>query len=257
MSCEKKFVKAEPCSLDFRACLLGGSAKDQARRRKIKRRAIAISFALEGALLTALVILPSLAEPAGLVVRSSVPIPPYSTQLRSPSSADPVEPRQVTPVCVVCARLPVAPITPAFQIERPAESGEVDAIPGITAGPDQASSLANGISDGRREPARPPEPARPARLREPNIDPALLIHRVEPVFPALARQIRRGGKVELHALIATDGSVESLEVVSGEPLFVESALEAVRQWRYKPTYLNGQPVEIDTFITVIYTIEQH
>ena len=52
MSCEKKFVKAEPCSLDFRACLLGGSAKDQARRRKIKRRAIAISFALEGALLT-------------------------------------------------------------------------------------------------------------------------------------------------------------------------------------------------------------
>jgi len=80
---------------------------------------------------------------------------------------------------------------------------------------------------------------------------------VEPVFPALARQIRRGGKVELHALIATDGSVESLEVVSGEPLFVESALEAVRQWRYKPTYLNGQPVEIDTFITVIYTIEQH
>ena len=61
--------------------------------------------------------------------------------------------------------------------------------------------------------------------------------------------------MELHAVIATDGSVQSLEVVSGDPLFVSSALDAVRQWRYRPTYLNGQPVEIDTYITVIYTLQ--
>ena len=78
---------------------------------------------------------------------------------------------------------------------------------------------------------------------------------MEPVFPPLARQIRRGGKVELHALIRTDGSIESLEVVSGDPLFIASALAAVQQWRYRPTYLNGQPVEVETFIVVIYTLE--
>jgi len=62
--------------------------------------------------------------------------------------------------------------------------------------------------------------------------------------------------VELHAIIAMDGSVESLEVVSGDPFFLQSALAAVRQWRYRPTTLNGRPVEVDTHITVIYTLAQ-
>ena len=82
----------------------------------------------------------------------------------------------------------------------------------------------------------------------------MLIYRVEPVYPLLAKQIHREGRVELHARIATDGSIESLEVVSGDPMFYQSALEAVRQWRYRPTMLSGQPVEIDTHITVIYTM---
>jgi len=83
----------------------------------------------------------------------------------------------------------------------------------------------------------------------------MLIHRVEPAYPVIPRQLHRGGRVELHAIIATDGSIQSLEVVSGDPLFVRSALDAVGQWRYRPTYLNGQPMEIDTFITVIYSVE--
>jgi protein TonB len=86
------------------------------------------------------------------------------------------------------------------------------------------------------------------------LDPAMLIYRVDPIYPALARQIHKEGRVELHARIATDGSVQSLEVVGGDPLFFQSALQAVRQWRYRPTILNGQPVEIDTHITVIYTM---
>lgn len=61
--------------------------------------------------------------------------------------------------------------------------------------------------------------------------------------------------MELRAMIATDGTIQSLEVVGGDPLFFQSALDAVRQWRYKPTILNGQPVEIDTHITVIYTMQ--
>src|SRR5262249_1076425 len=97
-------------------------------------------------------------------------------------------------------------------------------------------------------------PSQKKRIYEPQIDPALLAHRVEPVFPALARQTRKSGKVELHAIIATDGTIQSLEVMSGDPMFVSSPIEAVRHCRSKPTRLNGLPVEVDTFITVIYTL---
>jgi protein TonB len=98
--------------------------------------------------------------------------------------------------------------------------------------------------------------ARPVRVKKTQIDPALLIHKVEPVYPALPRQMGRGGRVELRAIVATDGTIQSLQVVSGDPLFIQSALDAVRQWRYRPTFLNGQPVEIDTFITVTYFINR-
>jgi len=83
---------------------------------------------------------------------------------------------------------------------------------------------------------------------------AQLITRVEPSYPNLARQIQREGRVELHAFISTEGRIESLEVISGDPLFIQSALAAVREWRYRPTILNGHPIEVDTRITVIYTL---
>jgi protein TonB len=83
----------------------------------------------------------------------------------------------------------------------------------------------------------------------------MLIYRVEPIYPPLTRQMRLEGKVELRAIIATDGTIQSLQVVSGHPLFIQSALTAVRQWRYRATVLNGQPVEIDTYITVVYTLQ--
>jgi len=87
-----------------------------------------------------------------------------------------------------------------------------------------------------------------------HLDPAMLTHRIEPVYPNLARQMRREGRVELHAIIGTDGTIQELQVVSGDIVFYESAKAAVSQWRYKPTYLNNQPVRVDTTITVIYTL---
>ena len=83
---------------------------------------------------------------------------------------------------------------------------------------------------------------------------AQLIRRVEPIYPHLAKQIQREGRVELRAIISTSGTIESLEVLSGDPLFIQSALAAVREWRYRPTILNGRPIEVDTHITVIYTL---
>lgn len=78
--------------------------------------------------------------------------------------------------------------------------------------------------------------------------------RTNPVYPPLARQARIQGAVVLHAIIDKDGNVSELQVISGHPLLVQAALDAVKQWRYKPTLLNGDPVEVDTTITVNFTM---
>jgi protein TonB len=76
------------------------------------------------------------------------------------------------------------------------------------------------------------------------------------MYPPLARQTRISGTVRLHAIIGKNGAVQQLEVISGHPLLVQAALDAVRQWRYRPTLLNGEPVEVDTTIDVIFSLNQ-
>ena len=82
------------------------------------------------------------------------------------------------------------------------------------------------------------------------------MNKVQPQYPPLARQTRISGTVRLHAIIGKNGAVEQLEVLSGHPLLVQSALDAVKQWRYQPTQLNGEPVEVDTTIDVIFSLNQ-
>jgi protein TonB len=101
----------------------------------------------------------------------------------------------------------------------------------------------------------PPKPAAPTRVKQGgNVTAASILNQTRPVYPALARQARIQGNVVLHAIIDKDGKVAQLEVISGHPLLVQSALDAVKQWRYKPTLLNGDPVEVDTTITVTFTM---
>jgi TonB family protein len=85
---------------------------------------------------------------------------------------------------------------------------------------------------------------------------AKMIDRAEPEYPPLARQTRVQGTVHLHAIIGKDGGVKELEVISGHPLLIQSAMDAVRKWRYAPTILNGQPVEVDTTVDVIFILEE-
>ena len=89
-----------------------------------------------------------------------------------------------------------------------------------------------------------------------NVQSAKLILQPAPTYPPLAKQARIQGVVRLHAFIAKDGTVEDLSVVSGHPLLVPSAIEAVRQWVYAPTYVNGSAVEVETEIDVNYTLAQ-
>ena len=86
------------------------------------------------------------------------------------------------------------------------------------------------------------------------VQAAKLISQPQPIYPALARQARIQGTVVLHAIIGKDGHVNELQVISGHPLLIQAALDAVKQWRYQPTLLNDQPVEVDTTISVIFVL---
>jgi periplasmic protein TonB len=86
------------------------------------------------------------------------------------------------------------------------------------------------------------------------IESAKLISRVQPAYPPLAIQARIQGNILLHAVISRDGQVSELQVLSGHPLLVNAALDAVRQWRYSPTLLNAQAVEVETTITVSFVL---
>ena len=85
---------------------------------------------------------------------------------------------------------------------------------------------------------------------------ARLVRQPRPVYPPLAKQARISGVVKLGAIISKDGTIQHLEVISGHPLLVPSALEAVKQWVYQPTLLNGEPVEVQTQIDVNFTLSQ-
>jgi protein TonB len=241
----------------LQGCFVEGSAEQRARERRIRRRALIISIAAQSAILAVIVLFPLFGKPPRIALANMTPIPPYYPS-RPPARPDiPARPNT-----------PHRHIGPDFVFSQPTripdhiDPGPEPAAPeppGIPLGPGPGSPCAGCIplDDNRHQPERPAEvrPQTPQRLHITHIEQALLIKRVEPVYPPLAIQIHREGRVELRALISTDGTIQSLQVVSGDPLFLQSALDAVRQWRYHPTILNGQPVEIDTFITVIYSLQ--
>jgi periplasmic protein TonB len=104
-------------------------------------------------------------------------------------------------------------------------------------------------------PTAVPKIAMPQKLRvSSGVAQGNLIHDVRPQYPPLARQARIQGTVVLQAVIGKDGSIQNLRIMSGHPMLTQSALEAVKQWRYKPYYLNGEPVEVDTTINVNFTL---
>jgi len=86
------------------------------------------------------------------------------------------------------------------------------------------------------------------------VQAANLLTKVMPVYPPLARQARIQGHVVMNAVIGKDGTVQNLSLVSGHPLLAPAAMEAVKQWTYKPTLLNGQPVDVSTQIDVNFTL---
>jgi|HubBroStandDraft_6_1064221.scaffolds.fasta_scaffold264878_1 protein TonB len=120
------------------------------------------------------------------------------------------------------------------------------------------NGLLGGLGSGPAVAAPPPPPPAPKQTQRIKLGgqvvAAKLVAQPQPVYPPLARQARIQGNVVLHAIIDKDGRVGELQVISGHPLLVQSALEAVKNWRYQPTQLNGDPVEVDTTITVSFVL---
>jgi TonB family protein len=253
MSLESRPVSGERRG-SLQSCLVEGDPEQRLRERRVRRRALVISIAMQSTVLAALVVIPLFARPARIAL-NAVPVPPYYHSTRQRTSTTEIHPpRQQHNVCRVCPTMPLAPTIPTH--DTPAEIADVPGVPI----PD-VPEIPGGIRmPDPRDGLRAPPPRQPRAetsshvVHTTHIDPALLIHRVEPVYPILAKQLGRSGRVELHAIIATDGTIQSLQAVGGDPMFYPSALEAVGQWRYTPTVLNGQVMEVDTYITVIYNI---
>jgi len=89
-----------------------------------------------------------------------------------------------------------------------------------------------------------------------NVTAANIIKQTKPVYPPLAKAARVQGTVKFQATISKDGTIQNLQLLGGPPLLVQAAMQAVQQWQYKPTLLNGDPVEVITTIDVNFTLSQ-
>src|ERR1700726_2719313 len=133
-----------------------------------------------------------------------------------------------------------------------ASAGVVGGVPGGIPGGQMGGVIGGIISS---TPVAVPKVATPQRVRvSAGVTSGLLVKKVQPVYPPLARQARIQGTVLLRAQIGKDGSIQNLQLVSGHPMLVQSALDAVKQWKYKPYLLNGEPVEVDTEVQVNFTL---
>jgi TonB family protein len=125
----------------------------------------------------------------------------------------------------------------------------------------KAEKASAGVTRGVASPPPPPPPpagsgSGEARIRiTSSVQEQNLVSQTPPVYPPLARQARIQGTVRFGAVVGKDGNILNLEVISGHPLLVPAALDAVKTWRYRPTLLNGQPVEVATEINVTFTLE--
>jgi periplasmic protein TonB len=149
------------------------------------------------------------------------------------------------------------------ELPPPSAGGVVGGVPGGVPGGATGGVIGGIIGSVPVAPPPPPPPVKvdkpvtPQRIRVGgNVQQAKLIRQPKPIYPPLAKQARISGVVRLNAIIGKDGTIQNLTVASGHPLLVPAAMEAVKQWVYQPTLLNGEAVEVVTQIDVNFTLSQ-
>jgi protein TonB len=234
----------------------GGRLKTQ------RGRTTTVAFIFEVALVGVLVLIP-------LVFTEALPKQQLMTFLVAPPPPPPPPPPAAAPVKVVKQiqtdivngqlRTPTK-IPQKVQMikeeEAPppvmASSGVVGGVPGGVPGGQMGGVIGGIISS---TPMAVPKVATPQRVRvSQGVSTGLLIKKTQPNYPPLARQARIQGTVVLQAEISKDGSIQNLRLISGHPMLAPAAIEAVKQWKYKPYLLNGEPVEVETQVQVNFTL---
>jgi periplasmic protein TonB len=249
-------------------CLVEGDETALADSRRRRRRALMISIVLEAALLAGLVLLAMFVTTARPSLLEWTPLRPYygSPRVVRQANADTSGPQQPRPH----KRFTLPHLADSVRPRAPHPSPDAvpglekeDDVPVIGGGPGFGNPRGLlpplGNSDSRG--VFPPAPTPPAKNQRPHrvsegVEEALLVDRVQPVYPPLALQAQLEGTVRLHAIVGRDGAVKALEVISGHPILAWAARAAVVEWRYRPTLLNGEPVEVETYITVIFQLQR-
>jgi periplasmic protein TonB len=222
-----------------------------------------LSFILQALLVSILILIPLLyteALPKQQLMTFLVAPPPPPPPPPPPAAA-PVKAVKVVQTDIVNGQLRTPTKIPEKvqmikEEEAPppvmASGGVVGGVPGGVPGGQMGGVIGGIISS---TPVAVPKVATPQRVRvSQGVTQGLLIHKVQPSYPPLARQARIQGSVVLQAVISKDGAIENLRLVSGHPMLAPAAIDAVKQWRYKPYILNGEPVEVETQITVNFTL---
>ena len=242
-------------------CIVDGDREALVRARRLRRKALAVSIAVQVVCVAAMLIGPLIAAPGALPPSYIfTPLPPYhggGSAERPPPRVRPTE-----------RRFQQILANPLFfhstESRRPARELSGESAPDVPPaigdfGPDSGAGpvgvwIQGGSDNGLRIQPPPPAVSRKPVLKSEGVMAGALIYRVDPLYPQIARAIHLSGTVRLRAIIATDGSVQSLEVLSGSPILARAAVAAVRQWRYRPTLLNGRPVEVETYVTVNFVL---
>ncbi len=232
---------------------------------KIKTRrksATALSFILQAILIGIIVLIPLIFTEAlplkqmteTMLVAPPPPPPPPPPAAKAPQIVKPVVSETTTTGSL---RTPTTiPKTVAMIKESaappPTTAGVVGGVPGGVPG-GQMGGVVGGVIGA--VPTAAPKLVAPQRVRvSQGVTEGNLVHKVTPEYPPMARQAHIQGTVVLSALIGKDGGIQNLQVVSGHPMLTSAAINAVKQWRYKPYILNGQPVEVETTVTVNFTM---
>jgi TonB family protein len=251
-------------------CLVDADARTTAGAGRARRKALGVSALAQFGTLIAILIVPLFATGTRLILRPTnfVPLPPYGGAPRHNSAGVQRTTLSATHESRDTFHYPQikAPTRPTTRSDATdngdpkiggSDSRHEHFILGAGDGSGGAPNILIGDGLGSQPPrpdATPMTPSRKPLTVSQGVQLALLTRRVEPSYPSLARQMRREGRVELRATISSDGTIKDLEVLSGDPMLAKAAREAVIQWRFRPTFLNGIAVEVVTFITVNFHI---
>jgi protein TonB len=236
-----------------------------ARREPRGRWAAVLSFGTQAVLLGVLALVPLLYTDAlplgGLRNYVEVPPPPgrqaQPQQLPHQAANKPRSSNMEGAHIIAITRIPPSVKPLVDPTDAPAPDFEDTGVMGMPPGIGHSSNALSGVlgSTGPGVDPLPVAPSHPKAIRlSGGVTEGLLIHRITPVYPHIAVLGRIQGQVLLQATIGRDGAIQNLHVISGPPMLISAAMAAVQQWRYRPYLLNNEPVEVETQITVNFTL---